>query len=83
MVLSIWKDKLFVFGREIDYKQCPDKEELNKIFNERIIEIDNENNENEEQRLIDMLKEISYSRSDYISMQNERLVEEICGKCKM
>ena len=31
----------------------------------------------------DMLKEISYSRSDYISMQNERLIEEICGRCKM
>ena len=33
----ISKDELFVFGREVDYKQCPDKEELNKLFNERII----------------------------------------------
>lgn len=76
----ISKDELFVFGREVDYKQCPDKEELNKLFNERIIEINNENKENDEQRLIDMLKQISDSRSDYISKQNERLVGEILCK---
>ncbi len=69
--------------QEVEYKQCPHEEELNKLFNEHIIEINHGNKENEVQKLIDMLKQITNSRSDYISEQNERLLGEICRRYEM